>query len=271
MPRSWSCFSIAGETPGSFLRSSATPRGPGSGSKPRLFSAGFGRSSTTGRSAAPRSTPAPPWAREMPSIAALRDQIAVQRDGAAGVVIARHHEGDAVRIAVGVDHGGDRDVEPPRLLDRDVFLVGVDHEQEVGQPAHVLDAAERAVELVALALQVEALLLGVAAGLVGGEQLLELAQPRDRAGNGLPVGQRAAEPARVDVVLRAALGGFGDRRPAPGAWCRRTGCGRPWRPCRSRPPSALCSIGTLCARSMMWMLLRVPKMYSPIFGFQRWA
>ena len=30
MPRSLSCFSIAGETPGSFLRSSATPRGPDS-------------------------------------------------------------------------------------------------------------------------------------------------------------------------------------------------------------------------------------------------
>ena len=34
---------------------------------------------------------------------------------AARVVIARHHEGDAVRIAVGVDHGSDRDVEPPRF------------------------------------------------------------------------------------------------------------------------------------------------------------
>src|SRR5262249_15722091 len=31
MPRSLSCFSIAGDTPGNFLRSSATPRGPDSG------------------------------------------------------------------------------------------------------------------------------------------------------------------------------------------------------------------------------------------------
>ena len=56
-------------------------------------------------------------------------------------------------IAIGVDHGGDRQFQPPRLLDRDVFLVGVDHEQEVGQAAHVLDAAERAFELVLLALE----------------------------------------------------------------------------------------------------------------------
>ena len=39
--------------------------------------------------------------------------------------------------------------------------------------------------------------------------LLDLAQPLDRAGDGLPVGQRAAEPAVVDVVLAAALGGLG--------------------------------------------------------------
>ena len=95
-----------------------------------------------------------PWAREMPSIAALAIEVAVERDGAAGVVVAGHHEGDAVRIAIGVDDRGDRDVEALRLLDRDVFLVGVDHEHEVGQAAHVLDAAERAVELVALALSV---------------------------------------------------------------------------------------------------------------------
>jgi hypothetical protein len=36
--------------------------------------------------------------------------------------------------------------------------------------------------------------------------------------------------------------------------------------CRAR-----CIIGTVWARSRMWMLLRTPKMYSDIFGFQRWA
>ena len=72
---------------------------------------------------------------------------------------------DAVGIAVGVDDGDDRDLELPGLLDRNRLLVGVDDEQQVRQAAHVLDAAERAVELVALALDVEQLFLG-AAGLV---------------------------------------------------------------------------------------------------------
>src|SRR5437870_2797671 len=77
--------------------------------------------------------------------------------------------------------------------------------------AHVLDAAERAVELVALALPRQTLLLGVALGLARGEHLLELAQALDRFGDGLPVGERAAEPARVHVILRRALGSVGDR------------------------------------------------------------
>ena len=33
---------------------------------------------------------------------------------------------------------------------------------------------------------------------------------------------------------------------------------------------ARCRRGTVCARSMMWMLFRVPKMYCDILGFQRW-
>jgi hypothetical protein len=35
-------------------------------------------------------------------------------------------------------------------------------------------------------------------------------QPLDRAGDRLPVGQRAAEPARIDEILRRALGSLGD-------------------------------------------------------------
>src|SRR5215212_11483059 len=95
------------------------------------------------------------------------DQVAIQRNGAAGVVIARHHEGDALGVGIGIDDRGNGNVEPLRFLDRDVFLVGVDHEDHVGKPAHVLDAAERTVELVALALQREPLLLGVGRGIAG--------------------------------------------------------------------------------------------------------
>src|SRR6266480_3228152 len=92
----------------------------------------------------------------------LRREIAVEADGAAGIVVSGHHVADAVGVTVGIDHGGDRQTEPPRLLDRDVLFVGVNHEQQVGKAAHVLDPAERTIELIALALQREALLLGVA-------------------------------------------------------------------------------------------------------------
>jgi hypothetical protein len=93
------------------------------------------------------------------------NQVAIQRNGAAGVVIARHHEGDALGVGIGIDDRGNGNVEPLRFLDRDVFLVGVDHEDHVGKTAHVLDAAERTVELVALALQRQPLLLGVGVGI----------------------------------------------------------------------------------------------------------
>ena len=87
----------------------------------------------------------------MPSIAGARDEIAIERDGAAGVVVARDRMGDAVRIAIGVEHRDDRNLEAVRLLDRELLLIRVDHEDEVRRAAHILDAAERLLELVALA------------------------------------------------------------------------------------------------------------------------
>ena len=138
-------------------------------------------------------------------------EIAIQRDGAAGIVIARNDVADAVWIAIGVDDGGDRNAEPLRFFDRNVFLVGVDDKDEIRKTAHVFDAAERPVELVALALERQPLLLGIALGLVRAEHFLERAQPLDRIRYGFPVGQGAAKPARIDVVLRRALGRFGDR------------------------------------------------------------
>src|SRR5713226_2735735 len=123
------------------------------------------------------------------------DQIAIQRDGAAGVVIARHHIGDALGVRIGIDDRGDGNVQPLGFLDRDVLLVGVDHKDHVGQTAHILDAAQRAIELVALALQRQPFLLGVGGGIAGIEHFIEVAQTLDRTGDRLPVGQRAAEPA----------------------------------------------------------------------------
>src|SRR5499427_2229595 len=152
MPRSLSCFSIAGDTPGSFLRSSATPRGPDNCSKPSLFSSAGASSSAlrAGNSVDCR----------------FGGEIAIERDGAAGIVVAGNDKGDPVRITIGVDDRGNRNTKPLCFLNGDVFLVGVDHEDEIRQAAHVLYAAERAIKLVAFALQRQAFLLGIALRLV---------------------------------------------------------------------------------------------------------
>ncbi len=100
---------------------------------------------------------------------------------------------------------------PRRLgfVDRDLFLVGVDDEHQVGGAAHIADTAESLVELFALALEVQAFLLGEALSFAA-EDLIELAQALDRVGDRLPVRHHAAEPARVDVVLGRTLGAVGD-------------------------------------------------------------
>src|SRR3546814_9327066 len=71
-----------------------------------------------------------------------------------------------------------------------LFLVGVDNEDDVGQAAHVLDAAQRQLELVALAGQLEDLLLGKAGG-VARQLLLEALEALDRVGDRLPVGEQS--------------------------------------------------------------------------------
>ena len=58
--------------------------------------------------------------------------------------------------------------------------------------------------------QVQAFLFGQTLR-AGVQRFLDRAQALDRIRNRLPVGQRAAEPTVVDVVLGAALGCVGDR------------------------------------------------------------
>src|SRR3954447_1216670 len=108
-------------------------------------------------------------------------EVAVERDRAPGVVVRRHREIDAIGIAIGVDDRSDRDVQAPGLLDRQLLLIRVDHEEEVRGAAHVLDAAERLFELLLLAGEHQALLLGQARARAP-ERLVELAKTRDRAG-----------------------------------------------------------------------------------------
>ncbi len=139
-----------------------------------------------------------------------RDQIAIKRDGATGVVVAGNGVADPVGVGVRIDDGDHRHVQLARLGDGDRLLVGVDHEHEVGRRAHVLDAAERPLELILLAGELEELLLGEAVGLPR-QQLLQRFETPDRVRDGAPIGQRAAEPAVIDVVLGARARGIGDR------------------------------------------------------------
>src|SRR4029078_11810701 len=108
-----------------------------------------------------------------------RNEMAKEQSPGARVVIPRNDISDACRVAIGIDDGGHWNIEALSLLDRNVFLVGVDHEQKCGNAAHVLDATERSIELVALALHRQALFLGVARSFARAQHFIELAQPCD--------------------------------------------------------------------------------------------
>src|SRR4029079_13460363 len=90
----------------------------------------------------------------------VRDDPRQQADGADRVVVARDREVDLVGVAVGVEDADDRDAQLARLFDGQVLLLGVDHPDRGRRTAHLADAAQGALELVALALHLEQLLLG---------------------------------------------------------------------------------------------------------------
>ncbi len=66
------------------------------------------------------------------------------------------------------------------------------------------------VELLALAVELQTLLLGEALAPSPASISSSLRRRCDRVGDRLPVGQHAAEPAGVDVILGRTLGGVGD-------------------------------------------------------------
>ena len=140
------------------------------------------------------------------------DHAGQQADGADRVVVARDREVDQVRVAVGVQDADDRDPQLAGLLDGEVLLVGVDDPDRRRRAGHVPDAAQRLVELVALALHVQQLLLrAAAAGHVVEVDLVELLEAVDPLVHGLEVGEHAAQPALVDVGHPDAGRLLGDR------------------------------------------------------------
>src|ERR1035441_5460281 len=134
-----------------------------------------------------------------------------QADGAQRVIVARDHPIHFVGIAIGVHDGDHRNPQAPRFLYRDSFLVGIDHEEHVGQARHVLDARQVRVQVLALAFQADDFLLGTAgiAAFHRGHSF-QFLEPLDRFLHRQHVRQQSAQPALVDVVHLAAVGLFGD-------------------------------------------------------------
>ncbi len=107
------------------------------------------------------------------------DHAAHQLRGPDGVVVAGDHVVDDVGVAVRVDDRDDRDVQPVRLGDRDVLLLGVDHEHRARHLLEVLDAAEVALELGEVAADLQPFLLGHLIDVAGVDRPLQLAQLGD--------------------------------------------------------------------------------------------
>src|SRR5690606_21639516 len=136
----------------------------------------------------------------------VRHLAAEELDGADGGVVTGDDEVDAVGIAVGVDHADHRDAQAHRLVDGDVLLLGVDHEQRAGEAGEVLHATEVALQLLALTLEHGDLLLGEALeGPVLGH-LLDALEAIDALLDGLGVGQGPAQPAAGHEELAGAEG-----------------------------------------------------------------
>src|SRR5881397_85444 len=128
-----------------------------------------------------------------------------QRNRPDGIVVAWDRDRDQLRIRVRVHDGDHRNAELVRLGHRDTLLLRIHHEQRPRQPAHVLDARQVLLELAALAVEQQLLLLGVILELALGGALLQLLQPLDLLLDGLKVGERAAQPALGHVERPAAL------------------------------------------------------------------
>ena len=79
------------------------------------------------------------------------DHAAHQGSGTDGVVVARNHVADDVRVAVGIDHRNDRQAQLVGLGHRDVFLLGVQDEHRVRQRLQVADAIQVTLQLGQLA------------------------------------------------------------------------------------------------------------------------
>src|SRR3954471_8487695 len=134
----------------------------------------------------------------------IPDLRAEEPDRADGVVVPGNDVVDPFRIAVRVDEPHDGNPEAGGLVDGDVLLLRIDHEEAARKPRHLLDAAQVLLQLVHLVLQDGDFLLGQLFEGAVARHLLERLQAVDAALDGLEVGQRPAQPAVRHVELARA-------------------------------------------------------------------
>ena len=83
-----------------------------------------------------------------------------QADRPNGIVVAGDGEVDQLGVAIGVDQGDDRDLQPIGLGHRNAFAVDIHQEHRPRQLLHVRHPAQIALQLDQLAAQLRAFLLG---------------------------------------------------------------------------------------------------------------
>ncbi len=139
------------------------------------------------------------------------DQRAQQPDAPDGVVVGRDDVVQLVGVDVGVAGADDRQLELVGLGHADPLAVRVDDEDHARQALHLAHAAERALELDQLLVELGRFLLGHALEVAVLLARLELLHETDALLDGHEVGQHAAQPALVDVghVGPRGLGGDG--------------------------------------------------------------
>ena len=139
--------------------------------------------------------------------ARVRHALAVQIDGSCRIVVAWNHVVDIARVTIAVHDANDRNGQSTRLADRDGLLAYVHDEDHVGDSRHVLDARKGLVIFLAQATHAGEFFLRVLRSLflirLNGQQVLVSI---NGFLNGLPVGQHAAQPTVVHVILTTAFG-----------------------------------------------------------------
>ena len=99
-----------------------------------------------------------------------------------------------VGVAITVNNSNHRNTQRLCFGNGNRLFIGINDEHQLRHAAHFFNTTQRAFQLFAFACQVENFFLGQATGSVAVQLFFQFAQALNGIGDGLPVGQRAAEP-----------------------------------------------------------------------------